>query len=333
MAFKKSLPPGTIFNTSEKLLPTKIEKIYYDETKVSMNQPFEKAQLWVRVSGLKDSVKISSELSSVNIDSLIIEDIFNLTQRSKIEEIENGLFAIIKTATYKDRVFSHEYLSIILKDNVVFTFDEDSTGILNDIEDRLNKNLGKVRNYPAKFLFYNIVDTLIDANIVFEHEISDLLIKWEELIISDKTHNIDELHQIRKEVLVMRANISSIVDSLDLIDDIYKNPQVSEYKKYYQDFIDHLYRLKEKLNLDWEYIKNLNDMHMNNINERTNSIMKVLTIFSATFIPLSFLAGVFGMNFVYMDIFNNPNGIWIFIGICVTTFILMLGYFKYKKWL
>ena len=333
MAFKKSLPPGTIFNTSEKLLPTEIEKIYYDETKVSLNKSFDNSQLWIRVSGLKDSVKIASELSAVNIDSLIIEDIFNLTQRSKIEEIENGLFAIIKTATFKDGVFSHEYLSIILKDNVVFTFDEDSTGILNDIEDRLNKNLGKVRNNAAKFLFYNIIDTLIDANIVFEHEISDLLIKWEELIISDKTHNIDELHQIRKEVLVMRANISSIVESLDLIDDIYKNPQVSEYKKYYKDLIDHLYRLNEKLNLDWEYIKNLNDMHMNNINERTNSIMKVLTIFSATFIPLSFLAGVFGMNFVYMDIFTNPNGVWIFIGLCVTIFLLMLGFFKYKKWL
>jgi len=333
MAFKKSLPPGTIFNTSEKLLPTVIRKIYYDEAKVSLNQPFDKAKLWIKVNGLKDSAKIASELKAVNIDSLIIEDIFNLNQRSKIEEIENGLFAIIKTATFKNGSFSHEYLSIILKDNVVFTFDEDSTGILNDIEDRLNQNLGEVRNFNVKFLFYNIIDTLIDANIVFEHEVNDLLIKWEELIISDKTQNIDEMHKIRKEVLVMRANISSIVGSLELIDDVYKNQQVLEYKKYYQDLIDHLYRLNEKLNLDWENIKNLNDMHMNNINERTNSIMKVLTIFSATFIPLSFLAGVFGMNFVYMDIFANPNGIWIFVGLCVAIFLLMIGFFKYKKWL
>lgn len=74
-------------------------------------------------------------------------------------------------------------------------------------------------------------------------------------------------------------------------------------------------------------------MHMNNINERTNSIMKVLTIFSATFIPLSFLAGVFGMNFVYMNIFNDPQGIWIFIGLCIAVFLGMIGFFKYKKWL
>jgi magnesium transporter len=93
-----------------------------------------------------------------------------------------------------------------------------------------------------------------------------------------------------------------------------------------------LYRLSDRLNIDIENIRTLNDIHQNNINERTNSIMKILTIFSATFIPLSFLAGVFGMNFVYMDIFSNPNGVWIFIGMCLTIFLLMLGFFKYKKW-
>jgi magnesium transporter len=130
----------------------------------------------------------------------------------------------------------------------------------------------------------------------------------------------------------MKTNTASMVDSLDFIDDIYKNPLISEYKKYYQDLIDHLYRLNDKLNIDWENLKTLYELHMNNITERTNSIMKILTIFSAVFIPLSFLAGVFGMNFQNMPILQNENGILLFIGLCVGVLLLMLGFFKLKKW-
>ncbi len=86
------------------------------------------------------------------------------------------------------------------------------------------------------------------------------------------------------------------------------------------------------MKLDWEEIKSLYEMHTNNINDRTNTIMKTLTIFSAIFIPLSFLAGVFGMNFVDFGILTNPNGLWIFIGICFSIILLMVGFFKYKKW-
>lgn len=335
MNFKKALPPGTIFNTSEKKIETEIRKIYYDESKITENEPFENAQVWIRVNGLSDSERIAQELTDASIDFLIIEDIFNLTQRSKIEEIENGLFAIIKVSAFdvKDYNYRHDYLSIILKDNMVFTFNEYPPGILNIIEERLNNNLGKIRNHKANFLFYTIIDSLVDANIIFEHEINDILLSWEEKVLYGKIKNIDELHQIRKEVLLLKTNIFSIVESLDFIEDIYKNPQVSNLKKYYQDLIDHLYRLNNRLNLDWENIKTLYEMHMNNISERTNSIMKILTIFSAVFIPMSFLAGVFGMNFVYMEIFNNPNGIWVFIGLCFSIFLLMIGFFKYKKWL
>ena len=332
MEFKRSLPPGTVFNTSEKKMATKIKKIYYNNSQLSVDNEISNSQIWIKVSGLDDSSKIVEELKNANIDYLVIEDIFNLTQRAKIEEIENGFLAVLKITSYKDKKFTHEYLSIILKDNLVYTFDEDDTGILNIIEDRLINNQGKIQSYPAKFLFYTIIDTLIDINILFENEVGKLIIDWEEKILIDKNHEINELHQIRKEVLLMKTHTSSFVKSLEFIKDIYKHPAIMEYKKYYMDLFDHLYRLSDRLNVDLENIRTLNDIHQNNINERTNSIMKILTIFSATFIPLSFMAGVFGMNFVYMDIFTNPNGVWIFVGICLSIFILMIGFFKYKKW-
>jgi len=332
MEVKKSLPPGTIYNSSTTNTPTTINKIYYNEANASLNKVIPDSQVWIRVNGFTDTESIVKELVNEGIDNLIVEDVFHLTQRSKIEEIDNGFFAIIKTSTYKKEHFEHDYLSIILKDNLVFTFNDKPSEILNVIEERLNKNQGSIRKHNARYLFYTIIDTLMDNNIIFENEINNLLSVWEEKIISDKAKNIDKLHQIRKEILIIKTNIYSLVTSLDLMDDFFKKPQVNEFKKYYQDFIDHLYRLNDKLNLDWENVKTLNDMHMNNINERTNVIMKILTIFSATFIPLSFLAGVFGMNFTNMPILSNANGVWIFVGLCVMIFVIMLGFFKYKKW-
>jgi magnesium transporter len=332
MKIKRFLPPGTIFNTSTDEVETIINRIYFNKDKISINDYIDNAQVWIRVNGFKDSEKIINELSRLEIDNLIIEDVFNLSQRAKIEEIENGILAIIKVAKISSQKFSHEYISVILKGNTVFTFNEKPAGILDVIQDRLEKDSGKVRSSSAKFLFYQIIDYLIDTNIVFEYELTGMLNEWEEKIISSKTQNIEELHQIRKEVLQMKTNTASMVDSLDFIDDIYKNPLISEYKKYYQDLIDHLYRLNDKLNIDWENLKTLYELHMNNITERTNSIMKILTIFSAVFIPLSFLAGVFGMNFQNMPILQNENGILLFIGLCVGVLLLMLGFFKLKKW-
>lgn len=332
MEFKKSLPPGTVFNTSDKKMATKIKKIYYNTNQISIDLPISDSQVWIKVSGLGDSKRIVEELRTANVDYLVIEDIFNLTQRAKIEEIENGFLAVLKITNYKEKKFYHEYLSIVLKDNLVYTFDEDDTGILNIIEDRLMTNQGKLQSFPANYLFYTIIDTLVDINILFENEIGSLIIDWEEKILIDKKKEINDLHQIRKEVLLMKTHTLSLIKSLELIKDIYKHPAVSEFKKYYTDLFDHLYRLSDRLNVDLENIRTLNDIHQNNINERTNSIMKILTIFSATFIPLSFLAGVFGMNFVYMDIFSNPNGVWIFVGICFSILLIMIAFFKYKKW-
>jgi magnesium transporter len=333
MDIKKFLPPGTIFNTSNKENVTNIKRIYYTENEISVDEPIENSTAWIRVNGLSETDLISEELKKANVDSLVIEDIFNLTQRSKIEEIDNGFFAIIKTSTINNNVFVRDYFSIILKDNYVFTFNEKPIGILNIVEDRISNSQGKIRKFPAKYLFYTIIDMLIDVNIVFEHQINELLADWEDKIVNEKVKQIEFLHQIRKEIIVTKANINSLVESIDMIGDIFKTNPVLELKKYYQDLLDHLYRLNERMNLNWEEVKTLYELHMNNINERTNSIMKVLTIFSAIFIPLSFMAGVFGMNFVNMEILNDPNGIWIFVSICVVTLFLMLGFFKYKKWL
>ncbi len=332
MELKKLLPPGTIFNTSKKETKTVIKKIYYNKDFVGPEPKEENHQVWVRVNGFTDTEIIVEELKKLSIDSLIIEDIFNLNQRAKIEEIDNGFFAIIKTTSYIEKNFIHGYISVLLKDNTVFTFNENPPKMLDVIEERLINHEKEVRSKEAKYLFYLIIDALIDINIIFEHEVSELINEWEEKIITDKTNNIDELHRVRKEVLSMKTHTNSLVESIDLIEDILGKKPVNGLVKYYKDLLDHLYRLDDKMKLDWEEIKSLYEMHTNNINDRTNTIMKTLTIFSAIFIPLSFLAGVFGMNFVYFDILLNPNALWIFAGICLSIMVLMIGFFKFKKW-
>ena len=334
MEFKKILPPGTVFNTSERKKETEIKRLFYNETKVAIDQSIDNSQLWIKVTGLTDTEKIVDLLESGQVDILIIEDIFNLTQRAKIEEIDNGFFAIVKTTSLTNvNEYFHEYVSLLLKDNVVYTFTDHDSKTLDIIEKRIENNEGKLRKKNASYLFYAILDSIIDRNILFEQDINKQLSNWEEKIIYEKTKNIEFLHELRKEVLLMKTNIFAINSSIDLIHDFYQNQYILEFKKYYKDLMDHIYRLNDRLVIDWENLKTLYEMHINNVNERTNSIMKVLTIFSAIFIPLSFMAGVFGMNFVHMPLLQDTNGIWIFIAICAFIVITMLFYFNHKKWL
>ncbi len=333
---KFAQPPGTVYYTGVGSLPTTIKKILYKKDQIVINEKVEDANEyveWIQVNGLQDSDTILKELEKLNVDSMITEDIFNLNQRAKIEEIDNGLFAIIFTSDISKPDFAREYFSVLMVGKTVITFiDADSTTLV-PIEKRIIENKGKIRSMDAAYLFYSIIDTLVDVDIIFEHDITKLMIENEDLIMEDKLDSLDKLHVIRREILFMRSSISSLMDSvIELKIKTNNADSIKSIRKYYLDLLDHLFRLNQRLNVHWEEIKSLYDVYMNNLSDRTNSIMKTLTIFSAIFIPLSFLAGVFGMNFDSMTIFRSQYGVFIFIAACLAIVLFMIVFFKRRKW-
>lgn len=334
---KKGKPPGTIIYTGKQQNPTVITHIQYSEQKVMIHEtlkPFSDQYIdWVSVEGLADTERIKRLCLDLEVDNLIIEDIFNTNQRNKFEMLPNYFFSSIRFYYLdSDNRVDTDYISILLFKNKVITFSEVSNRFKNDIINRLNDKNLQISKLHEDYLFYVIYDMIVDEELNVYHYLSLSLEQLETNIHSlDKKDQVD-LYTIRKHLVFLK---NQTVNSLDnaapkaLLKNALFNPYL---KKYLDDLEDHLINLKEKTITALEEVNNLYDVYSNNVSNKSNEIMKTLTIFSAIFIPLSFLAGIFGMNFVNFPILQNQYGLLMFAGISILIPVVMLIYFKIKKW-
>lgn len=337
---KKHAPPKSLIYTGNYKVDTEIKTLTYSQKKVNLvsghNAEIEENQ-WVQVIGLTSEEKISTICNEYMIDPLIVEDIFNVNQRSKVEWKDDTLFAVIKSArinTVHDDLLGdirHDYISFILQGTTLITFHETDDHIFDVLRERLQDSSSFVRKHSVDYLFYRMFDTLIDNATEVEQEISMTTNQLEERILAIKKADQAILYQARKELIYLKSALDPIakVFTKNFFEhDIFGD----ETQELFVDLEDHVIRLSDNIVSEKEALRNLLDLHMNNVSYHMNNIMKTLTIFSAIFIPLSFLAGVFGMNFLHFEVLSNPNGLLYFALLCVGLAFGMLMYFKWKKW-
>ena len=333
---KRKLPPESLLYTGEGTNPTKISHIQYNEEKVIKHEKREDTKIgvvdWFVVEGLEDVKLIEKLCTDFNVDSLVIEDIFNVHQRNKIELYSSHIFSVQKYSYLEEDVIKYDYLSMLLFDDKLITFTERNNHFVNDIVKRLDNKDSIIRHQEHEYLFYVINDMMVDEKYSVYYNLEAKINVLENKLLSLGRNDELEMYNIRKELLFLRNTTSQLFDNLFLNKTIVMKLQDEDSEKYYTDLKDHLLNLKEKTIFEIDIINNLYEMHMNNLSHRMNSIMTTLTIFSAIFIPLSFIAGVFGMNFVNFPILNNDLGLLYFVLICLTLPVLMLLYFKQKKW-
>lgn len=339
MSFNLKLrkPPGTIQYTGNANKDTEITHIQYSKDKLVIHEelkPYSTDQVdWISVEGLKDTEKIKSLCFDLGVDSLIIEDIFNTTQRNKFEVFNDYIFSVIKFS-YLDtnNVIYYDYLSVLLFNNKIITFSETINRFKNEIIERLKNKELQISKLHEDYLFYVIYDMIIDEEINVFHYLNIELEQLEEHIFTlDKKHQV-KLYNLRKHLLFLKNmafNNLEYSSPKNLLKNSLFNPYI---KKYLEDLEDHIINLKDKSNFALEAVRNLYDVYSNNMSNKANEIMKTLTIFSAIFIPLSFIAGIFGMNFINFPILLNQSGLLIFSIICLLIPTVMLIYFKIKKW-
>lgn len=337
---KKHAPPKSLIYTGNQKVETSIRTVTYSLKDMNVleghNAEMDKNQ-WVQVIGLTNEAKISQLCQEYMIDPLIVEDIFNVNQRSKIEWKEDTLFSVIKSArvdTKKAEIIhevNHDYISFVLQGTTLITFHETDDHLYDVLLERLKDNQSFVRKHSVDYLFYRMFDTLIDNATEVEQEISMTTNQLEERILALKKADQAILYQARKELIYLKSAIDPITKVFTKR--FYDHEMFAdETQELFLDLEDHIMRLSDNIVSEKEALRNLLDLHMNNVSYHMNNIMKTLTIFSAIFIPLSFLAGVFGMNFVHFEVLSNPNGLLFFVLLCIGLAIAMLGYFKWKKW-
>jgi len=344
---KKGLPPGSLIHVGEVMdQPTRISLIDYNgETLVergidSFSQVLEykdsPSVTWVIIEGLTNIDMIQSMGDYFDIHGLVLEDILNTHQRPKFEAYDNHLYVVLKSLMTHNSAFTvaYEQVSLLVLNNFVFMFKEKSDDLLDPIFQRLRASHGRIRQSGADYLMYVIMDTIVDQNFELIDVLDETMVALEEELFGTPTHKtMTKIQGLKRELITVRRQVSPIrelMSDLMYCESALINPQTGIYLR---DVQDHALRVIELLESYRDILGGFVEIYMSAVNNRMNEVMKVLTLFASIFIPLTFLTGIYGMNFDYLPELHYKwayPSLWIlFIAIPVG----LLVYFKKKRWL
>lgn len=334
-------PPGTLIYTGNHTTQeTKMELYSFDESEYAIRQitsidevPLSQQKKWLNVIGLNNIEMIREIGNRYIISDLVLEDILNPDHRSKLEYVDDKLFAVLKMVYLRERKIVHEQLSVLVLDNLIITFQEIEGDVFDTLRGRITNGKGNVRSLNIDYLFYSMLDAIVDHYYTALEYVETLIDHVEEIVMREEKNVMERIYSTKKELIFLRSSILPIKDLVRNLTSEDFGLVNDTTKAFYSDLNDHLVEISDALMLDRELVSSLTETHISNISNNMNKIMTVLTIFSAIFIPLSFLTGFFGMNFVTFPALYYTYGVQIFIGGCIALAVSMLAFFKFKGWL
>lgn len=349
---KSGLAPGTLVHIgeqkTEKMLITHIE---YDETSYEMRElevlreclPYKDkpSVTWLNIEGLHDVSAIEEMSSCYGLHPLTMEDILNTEQRPKVELFENYIFFVIKMISYdtQNRKLIMEQVSLILCGNTVITFQEKGGDVFDPVRKRLKNNKGLIRKSGADFLAYALLDAVVDEYFGILEKIGDDIEEVEELLlVKPSTDTLRQIHTLKREIISLRKSVWPLRDIISKLEHDATEMISANTRLYLRDLYDHTIQVIDGVETFRDMISGMLDIYLSSVSNRMNEVMKVLTIFASIFIPLTFIAGLYGMNFnTGKSPFNMPELNWYFgypfaLGLMVATAAALLLYFRRKKW-
>lgn len=288
---------------------------------------------WVNVDGFHDSSLISTIGEYFNLHSLLLEDIM-VDHPPKLEEYEDHIFITMKMLyRIDDGQVDYEQISFIMGDNFVVSVQEKPGDPFNSLRERIRQDLGRVRKMGADYLLYRCMDIIVDNYYTILSTVGEQIENIEETVFEKAGNDVfRKIQHIKKELLYLRRALYPLRDALSLLLKEENRFITPECRRFYSDVNDHIIHLTESLEIYRDIVSGLMDVCMTTLNTRMNEVIKVLTIISTIFIPLTFIVGIYGMNFDYMPELRMHFGypaVMIFMGALV---VAMAVYFKYKKW-
>ena len=290
---------------------------------------------WINVNGLSNTDDIITLGNHFELHPLIQEDIVSTNQRPKIDEYEDYLFIVFKMLHYDDNEqLTNEHVSMVMGKDYLVTFQESEGDVFDDLRERLEHGKGRIRGAGSDYLMFAILDAVVDNYFTVVEFLSNKVEMLEDKLFDDKEDpNItQEIQELKKEILKIRKAVLPLREVINRLEKI-EIPLIEERtNKYIRDLYDHIIQVNESVEIYRDMIWGLMDMYMTTISNKMNEVMKVLTIMASIFIPLTFLAGIYGMNFDNMPELHFKYGYYYLLGIMVFVFLSMIWYFKRKKW-
>lgn len=343
---KIGLPPGTIVHLGDHATgQTACSQITYNTHKCCRSDAIDPGQIditdttsttWVRVEGINHTEVIEQIGAGLGVHGLTLEDIVNTDQRPKLDDFDDYLFVVIKTLPYdKDTAqVNPQQCSFLVGSNWLVSFHEQDASLFEPIVQRINIGKGPIRSAGAGYLLYALIDAIVDHYYITLEQIGEHIEQLERYVLEQPDPAVlRKVHDLRAELIAVRKvlwPLREIVSSLCRYDSDLVSPNVHVYMR---DVYDHVIHVMERLDAFYEMTTALLDTYMSNNANRMNEVMKVLTIIATIFIPLTFIAGIYGMNFTNMPELHWQHGYFIILSVMGVLGIVMFIFFKRRHWL
>lgn len=342
---KAGLPPGSLVHIGEKKVDTTRVRVFnYDEQRLEERQlggveeclsyKDKGGVTWINIDGLHEAEVLEKLGETFGLHPLMLEDIANTEQRPKLEDYGGYLYVVIKMLYRPDHGILAEQLSLVIGKDLVLSFQERQGTVFDPIIERLRNGKGRARGLGADFLAYQLIDAAIDNYFIVLERLSDEVEVLEERVItSPKPGGLQDLHRLKKDMIHLRRSIWPLRDVITAMQRG-DSPLISEAMRIYlRDVYDHVAAAADAIEVMRDLLNSMLEIHMSSMSNRLNEVLKVLTIITTLFIPMTFIVGVYGMNFKYMPELDWPWGypavLLLMSGVAGGMFI----YFKRKKWL
>jgi len=291
---------------------------------------------WVNIEGIHDVTLIEALGQSFAIHPLVLEDIMNTHQRPKVEEYVDALYIVIKRPMFDREALSVDYeqISMLVLDGIVFTFREHIDNLFEPVIRRLRESKGRFRGLGYDYLAYALLDVVVDQFFLFQDAMDLVFEELEDELMTEPTpETLKTIQRIKREMIYLRRGVSPLREMLGelLRSETYLIQERT--KVYLRDVYDHAIRVTEAMESYRDLIAGMLDIYLSSVSNKLNETMKVLTVFSTIFIPLTFITGIYGMNFDFMP---ELKWKWAYPSLWVTFFLVaggLLVYFRRKRWL
>jgi len=339
---KAGLPPGSLIYTGAENIPTKMILIEYNKDTFNEKTIDECPEFankntikWIKINGLKDVENLKKIGKCFNIHPLVLEDVLNTNQRPKVEDYSDYLYIVLKLfdVSENDQMITKQ-VSLILKKNLVISFQDDDEPLFDLIIKRIKTKENQINRRGADYLLYSLIDTIIDSYFLDLENVEDNIERIEYNLIENTSPTVlKRIHSIKMDIITLRKTIRPLREMLSTLEssEYFQIAESTDY--YFRDVYDHSLQIYEMLESLRNRTSEILDIYLSSTSNKLNEIVRVLTVISTVFVPLTFIVELYGMNFDNMPELRQPLGYPAVLVIMIIVALFMLAYFRRKKWI
>jgi len=345
-AKKAGLPPGTLIYTGERVQGARITVIEYDEQNLSQRElntvaecpllPGGPTVTWINVSGISQVGNLEKLGECFKLHPLVLEDILNIDQRPKVEDYGDYLFIVLKKIDQdqKNGEIAADQISLILGANYLLSFQEGDGEVFAPIRERLTAAKGRLRQAGADYLAYALIDLIVDHYFVVLEKFGERLEFLEDEVVRQPApQTLQEVHRFKNDMILLRKSMWPLREVVSRLERR-ESPLIKEPTGlYFKDVFDHTIVAIDTVETYRDILSGMLDIYLSSVSNRLNEVMKVLTVIATIFMPLTFLAGLYGMNFKFMPELEWRYGYFAVLILMAGVGVSMLFYFRKRRWI